>query len=91
MDKDKRIVLFALSTCPACRKTRELLAKYNVDYLLVELDTVDRDSREKLLQKLREYNPKETFPTLVIDGGKKVVIGYGEEEILETIGFKNID
>jgi glutaredoxin-like protein NrdH len=85
MDKKKRIVLFALSTCPACRKTKELLGKHGLDYLLVEIDTVDRSSREKLLQTLRKYNPQETFPTLVIDGGKKVVIGYSEEEILDLI------
>jgi glutaredoxin-like protein NrdH len=85
MNGEKKIVLFALSTCGACRKTKLLLDKNGIEYLCVELDTVNRESRDKLLEKVKQYNPRETFPTIVIDGGKKVVIGYAEEEILSAL------
>jgi len=82
---ERKIVLFALSTCLACKKTKKLLEELGVDAVIVDLDTVDRESRERLLNEVRKYNPRETFPTLVIDGGKKVVVGYGEEEIREAL------
>ncbi len=78
---ERKIVLFALSTCPACKKTKKLLGEMGVEAVIVDLDTIDRESREKLLKEMRKYNPKETFPTLVVDGGRRVVVGYGEEEI----------
>ncbi len=82
---EKKIVLFALSTCPACKKTKKLMQEMGVEAVIIDLDTIDRDSRNKLLDEMRKYNPKETFPTLVVDGGKKVVVGYGEEEIREAL------
>ncbi len=87
MSEEAGIVLFALSTCNACRKTRDLLDKLGVDYIEADLDTVDIDSRNKLLEKVRKYNPGETFPTLVVDGGKAVVVGYSEEEIKEALNI----
>jgi glutaredoxin-like protein NrdH len=81
MAEEKKVVLFALSTCPACKKTKALLKELGVDALIVDLDLVDRDSREKLLQEVRRFNPRETFPTLVINKGEKVVVGYSDEEI----------
>lgn len=82
---ERKIVLFALSTCPACKKTKKLLEELGVEAVIVDLDTVDRESREKLLNEMRKYNPRESFPTLVIDGGQKVIVGYGEDEIREAL------
>ncbi|NOY64040.1 MAG: glutaredoxin family protein [Nitrospirae bacterium] len=82
---EKKIVLFALSTCPACKKTKKLMQEMGVEAVIIDLDTIDRDSRDKLLNEMRKYNPKETFPTLVIKGGQKVIIGYGEDEIREAL------
>ena len=85
MSEEKKVVLFALSTCPACKKTKALLKELGVDALVVDLDLVDRDSRDKLLQEVRKFNPRETFPTLVINRGEKVVVGYSEEEIRSAL------
>ncbi len=81
MAEEKKVVLFALSTCPACKKTKTLLKELGVDALVVDLDLVDRDSREKLLLEVRRFNPRETFPTLVINRGEKVIVGFSDEEI----------
>jgi glutaredoxin-like protein NrdH len=86
MEQKSKIVFFALSTCPACKKTKDFLNQKGVDYILVEVDTVDKDSRDKLLSELRKYNPRETFPTVVIDGGAKIVVGYDERSLMETFG-----
>lgn len=87
MADDKQTVLFALSTCPACRKTKSLLDKNNIKYLLVELDLVDLDSRDKLLEQVRRYNDRETFPTLVVRGGERVIIGFDEQGLREVFNL----
>ncbi len=85
MSEERKVVLFALSTCPACKKTKALLKELGVDAVVVDLDTIDRETREKLLVEVRKHNPRETFPTLVINGGEKVIVGYGEEEIRSAL------
>ncbi len=82
---EKKIVLFALSSCPACKKTKKLLQKLGVEALTIDLDTIDRESRDKLLQEVRRFNPRETFPTLVINGGEKVIVGFSDNEIREAL------
>ncbi|HDO21257.1 MAG TPA: glutaredoxin family protein, partial [Nitrospirae bacterium] len=37
MGDGERVVLFALSTCNACRKTKKLLKKYDVECTVVDL------------------------------------------------------
>ncbi|MBF0539017.1 MAG: glutaredoxin family protein [Nitrospirae bacterium] len=93
--EEKQIVLFSLSTCPVCKKTKMFLDKKKVEYVLVELDLVDLDSRDKLLAEVRKFNPRETFPTLVISSdrslqsqgkGEKVIVGYNEPELISEFG-----
>ncbi|MBF0342607.1 MAG: glutaredoxin family protein [Nitrospirae bacterium] len=74
----KNVVLLALSTCPACKKTKEFLNKNNIEYLLVELDLLDINSRDSVLVEVKRFNPRETFPTLVINKGERVIVGYDE-------------
>ena len=85
---EKKTVLFALSTCPSCKKTKELLTSNNIEFILVELDTLDIESRDKLLVDVRKYNPRETFPTLVVDGGKTVIVGYNEPALIKEYDIK---
>ncbi|WP_420264444.1 glutaredoxin family protein [Candidatus Magnetominusculus dajiuhuensis] len=85
---EKKTVLFALSTCPSCKKTKELLAKHNIEFILVELDTLDIESRDKLLLEVKKYNPRESFPTIVIDGGRAVIVGYNDTAIKKEFNIK---
>ncbi|MBF0566674.1 MAG: glutaredoxin family protein [Nitrospirae bacterium] len=87
MEEENKIVLFALSTCSACRKTKELLNKNGIKYLLVELDVIDVDSKNKLMEEVRRFNPRETFPTLVVGGGKQIVVGFNEEALKNAFGL----
>lgn len=79
MEDNTKNVLFALSTCPACKEVKKLLNENKIDHIAVDLDLVDAKSRDELLQKVRNYNPRETFPTFVVDGGKQVIVGFNKE------------
>ncbi|MCI4625621.1 MAG: glutaredoxin family protein [Candidatus Magnetoovum sp. WYHC-5] len=85
---ESKHVLFALSTCAACKKVKELLRENNIEHIGVDLDLVDIDSRDKLLKTVRQYNPKETFPTFVVDGGKQVIVGYNIEMYKKEFNIK---
>ena len=84
-DKRKEIRLFALSTCGWCRKTKDLLNQLGVEYVYVDVDLLGGEERESTIDKVKEKNPKCTFPTLVIDDAT-CIIGFKEDEIREAVG-----
>ena len=72
----RKVKLYSLSTCPTCKKVKNLLNSYNVDYELVEVDLLNGGEQWVALKELKKINPQETFPTVVVE---KAVVGYDEE------------
>uniref|UniRef100_A0A7V4E364 Glutaredoxin family protein n=1 Tax=candidate division WOR-3 bacterium TaxID=2052148 RepID=A0A7V4E364_UNCW3 len=85
--KDKKVVLYALSTCVWCRKTKELLNKLKIDYYYCDVDLVKNEEKEKIISQLKKINPSLSFPTLLID--EEVIVGYDEEKIKKKLSNEN--
>jgi len=85
--KDKKVVLYALSTCVWCRKTKELLNKLKIDYYYCDVDLVKNEEKEKIIAQLKKINPSLSFPTLLID--EEVIVGYDEEKIKKKLSNEN--
>ena len=80
-----KIILFALSTCVWCKKTREYLDSLGVDYQYVYVDQIeDTDNRKQATDEIRKWNPACSFPTLVIND-KTCIIGFKEDQITEAL------
>jgi glutaredoxin len=79
------IMLYALSTCGWCAKTKALLEELGVDYHVLDVDLLPDDDKQEALDRVREWNPPCTFPTLVING-EKCITGFREDEIREALG-----
>lgn len=82
--KSARLMLYALSTCVWCQKTKHLLDELGVAYDYEYVDNLGGDLRERAMNEVKVWNPGCTFPTLVIDN-KKCIIGFKEEEIREAV------
>lgn len=80
--------LYSLSTCPSCRATKKLLKKCDVRFEFTDLDLLDFEGRKAMIQELKSQNLALSFPTLLIEG--KVIVGYKEKEILETLGLTEV-
>ena len=52
------ILLYALSTCGWCRKTREFLDDLGVEYSYIYMDHLEGAEREKNMEELTKWNPK---------------------------------
>ena len=77
------IVLYALSTCPWCRKTKKLLEELGVDYYFGDVDLMNDAEKKEALIVIQKWNPSTSFPTMVVDD-KKAIVGFQEEKIKET-------
>ena len=74
-----KIVLYALSTCLWCRKTRELLDKLQVAYDYVYIDQLGEEERAETTDEVAKWNPDRTFPTIIIDDN--CIVGYEADKI----------
>ncbi len=79
-----KIVLFALSTCGWCKKTKRLLNDLGVEYSYVDVDQLKENEKTEAVDELKKWNPKCSFPTLVIDD-ENCIVGFKEDEIKEAI------
>jgi glutaredoxin-like protein NrdH len=79
-----KVMLYALSTCPWCRKTKELLNKMGVSYDYIDVDHLDGKEREDTLDAVRKWNPSCSFPTLVINDNK-CIVGFVENDIKQAL------
>lgn len=82
---DKNVTVFSLSTCHHCKSAKKLLGECSIKYEFVDVDTLDKAERKAILKDVKKYNPKCSFPTIVI--GEKVIVGYKENEIKEALGL----
>jgi glutaredoxin-like protein NrdH len=78
------IKLYALSTCPWCKKTKKLLDDMGVEYSFVDVDLLIGDEKSDIVNIIKKWNPGLSFPTLVINNNK-IIIGFKEPEIKEAL------
>lgn len=79
------VMLFALSTCGWCKKTRMLLEDLKVEYDYIYVDLTNGDEREEAVDALKKFNPDISFPTMVINDAD-VIVGFEEGEIKSKLG-----
>ena len=78
------IVMYALSTCGWCKKTKRFLNEMGVEYDYTDVDLLEGEEKTRVMEELERWNPRRSFPTLVINN--ECIVGYQEEKIKEAIG-----
>ena len=81
-----KILLYTLSTCIWCKKTKEFLNKLGIEYSYVYVDLLDDNDKDKAMEEIKKWNPSRSFPTLVFNN-KDCIVGYKEDEIKEALGL----
>jgi glutaredoxin-like protein NrdH len=83
MEEDVKV--FSLSTCSHCRAVKKLLGKCGVKYEFTDVDQLDGEERKAILEDVRKFNPRCSFPTIVI--GETVIVGFKEDEVRSALGL----
>lgn len=84
----ERPVLYTLHTCRHCIRLKEYLATRSVFVQEVYLDDFEGTARQSLLTTLRRYNPRGSFPTLVLPDGR-CVVGFQEAMVKKLFGWED--
>jgi glutaredoxin len=80
--KKGKVMLYALSTCGWCNKTKELLRELGIEFDYQYVDLLEGKEQDEAMNAIERFNPKGSFPTLVIDD-RKGIVGFQEKEIRE--------
>jgi len=81
--KKKKIILFALSTCIWCMKTKELLNSLGVEYEYIDVDLLTKTDQEEISKEFEKMKTNQSFPKILID--KTLINGFDEESIKKVL------
>jgi len=79
------VKIYTLSTCSHCKATKRFLGDCGIQFNFTDVDTLEGDERQAILEEVRKFNPKCSFPTIII--GDRVIVGHKEDEIKEALGL----
>ena len=82
---DNPVKIYSLSTCSHCKSTKKFLSDCTVMYDFVDVDLLEGEERKAILEDVKKFNPKCSFPTIII--GNKVIVGFKENEMREALGL----
>lgn len=83
--KDRgQIMLFALSTCVWCKKTKGLLQEMNVGFDYTDIDLLSEADKNEAMEIIKKWNPRCSFPSLVVNESQ-CVVGFDEHRIRELL------
>ncbi|MDP2217369.1 MAG: glutaredoxin family protein [Methanolobus sp.] len=70
----KKVTIYALTTCPWCKKARKFFMEKNAQVEYIEYDKADEETRKSIKEECSSYMEELAFP--VIKSGGNVVVGY---------------
>lgn len=82
---DNPVKIYSLSTCSHCKSTKKFLSDCTIMYDFVDVDLLEGEERKAILEDVKKFNPKCSFPTIII--GDKVIVGFKEDKIREALGL----
>ncbi|MDP2646289.1 MAG: glutaredoxin family protein [Desulfobacterales bacterium] len=82
---EKPVKIYSLSTCGHCRLAKKFLSECTIKYEFIDVDLLEGEERKAILEDVKKFNPRCSFPTVII--GEKVIVGYREKEIKEALGL----
>jgi glutaredoxin len=82
----KTVHLYALSTCGWCKRARHFLEDHDIEHECTYVDQLKGAERDEVMKIVRKWNPRGSFPTIVIDDAEAVA-GFKEDKLREALGL----
>jgi glutaredoxin len=82
----KKVMIYALSTCPWCMKTKQFMRDNNVEFDSIDYDLADDAMQEKIVSDMRKRGGGDGFPFIII--GDEIIIGYNPDKMAKALGIK---
>ncbi|MBN2553320.1 MAG: glutaredoxin family protein [Spirochaetales bacterium] len=81
--KDKgKVILYAISTCIWCKKTKLLLNELDVAYDYIDVDLLPKNEKKEINKEVRRWKGRVAFPLIVVNDSVCIPI-YDPDKIKE--------
>ncbi len=80
------VFVYALSTCPWCRKTKQWFTDSQIPFESIDVDQLKGDEQDAAADKAQELSGGRRFPVTVING--QVVVGYNPDKFQECLNAR---
>ncbi len=77
------VKVYALSTCPWCKKVKRYLEENNVQFEILDVDLLQGEEQAQALKEVEKLTGKRGFPVTVIND--TVISGFKEDQIAEAL------
>jgi glutaredoxin len=81
----EKVKIYTLTTCSHCKSTKKFLDDCTIKYEFIDVDLLQGEERAAILEDVKKFNPRCSFPTIII--GDKVIVGFKENEIKEALSL----
>jgi len=85
-NNNKKVFMYALSTCIWCKKTKQMLRDLSVDFTFEDVDNLTGEPEKKAIDDIVKRTGKELYPTVIIDD-KTAISGYKPDEVKKALGL----
>ena len=81
----EQVFVYALSTCPWCRKTKAFFKEHGVPFGYVDVDTLPEHTAQEAAERAYRLSGARAFPVVRIGGD--IVVGYDPERFASLLGL----
>jgi len=75
--------VYALTTCPYCKRTRRFLDEHKVAYDCIEVDQLDDAKQDEVLEEIEKMTGRRSFPVVII--GSEIIVGHDEDKLRKAL------
>jgi glutaredoxin len=79
------VFIYALSTCPWCRKAKQYFTDHDVPFDAVDIDLLPDDEGDRLADEALFASGSRAYPIVRI--GDEVIVGYAPEKYARLLGI----
>jgi glutaredoxin-like protein NrdH len=80
-----KVVLYAISTCIWCKKTKQLLSDLNIAYDYIDVDLLPEKKKETIRKEVLRWKSRVAYPLIVVNDSICIPT-YDPDKIKEVLG-----
>jgi len=77
------VVLYAISTCPWCKKAKRFLADHEIEYYYIDVDLASKEDYAEIIKDIRSRGGRDVYPTIIVDN--TILLTHPDEKKLKQI------
>ncbi|UCH36915.1 MAG: glutaredoxin family protein [Candidatus Bathyarchaeota archaeon] len=83
-NRKHKVMVYALSTCSWCKRTKQYLKDNHIEYDYVDVDLCNAEDRERVRRDIMRRGGRLSYPAIIIDD-QVLITGFQPDQIREAL------